>query len=99
MDDLQAVETGTADRAYEWTIRLLYAGLILGNALLVYDAWKESPSGIEWRARIRARVEKLRNCEGCARRREWLRKQTAHVLWEATEVVERAAAEGEGNAA
>lgn len=91
-------QESTADQAYEWFIRGLYAALILGNLLLIWDSYKDSPSGIELRARVGARWNQLKDCEGCARRREWFRKQAAHVLWDATEIVEEAAAQSEGDA-
>lgn len=84
------LEETVADRAYTWTVRLLYAGLIAGNLILIYDSWKDTPSGIEWRAKLRGLWTRARDCEGCARRREWINRQVGHVLWQATEIVEEA---------
>jgi hypothetical protein len=84
----QDQESPAAD-AYEWGIRLLYGALILGNLLIVWDAWKDSPSGIEWRAKARARAGRLRDCPGCQRRKAWIRDR-AHMLWQAEEIIEEA---------
>lgn len=88
----ELVEETAADTVYTWTVRLLYIGLIAGNLILIYDSWKDTPSGIEWRARVANRWLRIRDCQGCARRREWVNRQVGHVLWQATEIVEQAAA-------
>ena len=87
-----------ADRAYEWTVRALYAALIVGNLVLFWDSYKGTASGMELRSRVRARWDRLQDCEGCARRKDWINRQVGRVLWEATEVVEQARAEAEGSA-
>lgn len=89
MPDTEPVESD-ADRAYEWTVRALYAALILGNLALIWESYKNTPSGIELRAKAAAWRQRVQNCEGCARRKKWLRAQTGRVIWEATEIVEEA---------
>lgn len=89
MADLESEGETGIDRAYEWTVRVLYAALIAGNLLIAWDAWKDTPSGIELRAKVRARVTRVKDCADCRRRKAWLRDR-AHMLWQATEIVEDA---------
>lgn len=83
-----AVEDSRADRGYEWGVRLLYVALVAGNLLLLWDQLKDSPTGVEVRARWKARWAQVQDCEGCARRREWIHRQVGRVLWDATQTVE-----------
>lgn len=89
-DSDTVAEQSAADEAYEWAVRGLYAALIVANLLVAWEAWKDTPSGLEVRARVRARWVRLRSCSGCEARKAWLRDR-AHMLWEATEIVEEAA--------
>lgn len=77
-----------ADQVYEWGVRLLYAALIVGNLALLWDAWKDTASGMEMRARWNTRMERVKNCEGCARRREWINRNVGRALWDAQQTVE-----------
>jgi hypothetical protein len=88
-------EQTTADEAYEWAVRALYAALIVANLLVAWEAWKDTPSGLEARAKIRARLARLRACAGCEARKQWLHDR-AHMLWQATEIVEEAREHGMG---
>lgn len=92
-------DPGPDDELYERTMRLLYFVLIVGNLVLVYEAWKNTASGIEWRARATAQLDRLRTraggCAPCARRKQWLRDR-AHMLFEATTIVEQAQTTQEG---
>lgn len=82
------MDDSKADQAYEWGVRVLYAALIAGNLLLIWDAWKDTAAGIEFRAKMAARAERVRNCEGCARRREALRRATGRMMWDAAQTIE-----------
>lgn len=83
-----AVDESRADQGYEWGVRILYAALIAGNLLLLWDQMKDSPSGLVMRARLAGWRAQLSDCEGCARRREWIHRQMGRVLWDATQTVE-----------
>jgi hypothetical protein len=78
-----------------WVTGILYTVLLAANLYLVYDWWRDTPQGEAVIMRCRARVERARQlageCEGCARRKEWLAKQTNRMHWQAREVVEEAA--------
>lgn len=78
-----------------WVVRSLYIGLIAANLYLVFDWWRDSPQGrstIErWGARIEAAKIKAQECEGCAQRKAWLKKQANKMHWEARQIVEEAA--------
>ncbi len=78
-----------------WLVRSLYIGLLAANAWLVYDWWRDTPQGSAVIERCRARLEaakaKAENCEGCARRKAWLAKQTNRMHWQAEEIVAEAA--------
>jgi len=84
-----------ADEAYEWAVRALYSALIVANLLVAWEAWKDTPSGLEVRGRVKARLARLRACAGCEARKEWLRDR-AHMLWQAGEIVEEAASGRDG---
>lgn len=77
-----------AEQAYTWTVRIVYLALVVGNLALIYDTWKDSPAGIEWTARFRRRWQQLQDCEGCARRREMLRRARGRMMWDAVQTVE-----------
>jgi hypothetical protein len=78
-----------------WVLRGVYAVLIGANLWLAYDWWRDTPQGSavveRWRAKIAAAKEKAENCEGCARRKAWLQKQTNRMHWQAEEIVTEAA--------
>ena len=82
------MDDSRADEAYEWGVRVLYTALIFGNLLLIWDAWKDTAAGIEFRAKLTARARRVRDCEGCSRRRDALRRATGRVLWDAQQTVE-----------
>lgn len=95
MDPLADEDMGTpADEAYKWLIRALYVGLVAGNLLWLYSEWSNTADGLALRGRVKAWLDKAKNCEGCARRKEAIRRATGHMLWEAQEIVEQAAQEG-----
>ncbi len=83
-----------ADRVYEWTVRALYAALILGNLALAWEAWKDTPGGLAFRERAAAAAQLLRHCADCQRRSDWIRDR-AHMLWQAEDVVRGAETPGE----
>jgi hypothetical protein len=78
-----------ADFAYRWTIRAIYAALIGAELGYLWSMWKNTPAGIETRAKARAQWVKIRDCEACARRRAFL-KSRGRMMWEAIETVEGA---------
>lgn len=97
LEGLQPAEgDGPSEAAYRWTIRFLYLALLAANLYVVYDAYAETVPVIELRAKIRAavhrRLEQVRNCEGCAARKAYLKRQANRVVFAATEIVEQAAA-------
>lgn len=83
-----------ADSVYRWTVRWLYVVLIGGELVYLWSVWKDTPAGVELRAKVAARAKKLKECEPCAKRRQFL-KDRAHMLWQAHEAVEEAAASEE----
>lgn len=86
-------DTGAADQAYEWTMRILYGVLIVGNVLIAFESWKDTPNGQAFRARVSRWVAGVRaranNCEGCAKRKAWLQAQRGRMMWDAVNTVER----------
>jgi hypothetical protein len=66
-------------------IRLLLLGLIVADALVVYDAWRDTPAGQAFLARAQA---KIKGCGGCARRRARLRQMVNRMHWDAERIVE-----------
>lgn len=61
-----------------WLVPALYAALIAGNLLVAYDWWRRTPQGQATLERAGAWVRDLRTkaaeCEGCAKRKAWLRE-------------------------
>jgi len=80
--------------ASRWVVRSLYMALIAANLYLVFDWWKESPSGAATIERLGARLGALKakaeGCEGCARRRAALRAAINRMHFEAIETLEAA---------
>jgi hypothetical protein len=91
VDPIDGPGESRADFAYQWTVRAIYAALIGAELAYLYSMWKDTPAGIEARAKLRARWAKLKDCEPCARRRQFLRDR-GRMMWEAIETVEAAAA-------
>lgn len=83
-DTEEALDTGR-----QWVTAVLYAGLVAGNLLIVWDWWRDTPQGQAFRARAHARVAALRQkaqgCEGCARRKARLRQLWEHKVEAAAE--------------
>jgi len=75
-----------------WLIPLLYSVAIGGNLLLAYGWWVSTPAGERFRAAAHERpqpiITKLKECEGCARRREILQRSLGRMHWEAQRIVE-----------
>jgi len=75
------------DVSYRWVVRGLYAVLIGANVWIAFDWWRDTDQG-------RAMIERVKtfgaNCEGCARRKEMLRRATDRMHREARRVVEDA---------
>ena len=87
-------EESRAELTYRWTIRALYLTLLAANLYIVWDAYADTAEMLVFRAKVRARVgpllERLRNCEGCARRKEFIERQLNKVTYQATQIVEEA---------
>lgn len=86
-------DTDGAERALDYTIKILYAVLIAASVVEAYDAVKQSTWMIETRGRIHnyfARVKaRAENCEGCAKRKAWLAQQAGRMHWDAVNTLER----------
>ncbi len=97
MSESNDVAEETEEAQGSWLVRSLYVGLIAANLWLAFDWWRDTPQGEAVIERCRLRYEaakaKAENCEGCAHRKAWLQKQVNRVHWQATEIVEEAAAE------
>lgn len=91
--DADTTGEGAADAAYRWVIRGAYLVLIAANIYVVWDMYAETVPALVLRARVKSWVERVQNCEGCARRREALARATNRMIYAATEIVEEAAAE------
>jgi hypothetical protein len=74
-----------------WVVRSLYVGLIAANLYLLFDWWAQTDQGratVErWAAKIEAAKVKAQECEGCAQRKAWLRKQANRMHWQAEQIV------------
>jgi hypothetical protein len=90
----QAAAEEVDDGVYQgnWLVHGLYAALIGANLYLVFGWWRDTPQGEAVIERCRARLEaaklKAQECEGCAQRKAWLRKQTNRMHWQAERIVE-----------
>jgi hypothetical protein len=93
--DVHDSEIEVEARPIRWVTGAIYTVLLAANLYLVYDWWRDTPQGEAVIERCRARVERAKalagECEGCARRREWLAKQANRMHWQAREIVEEAA--------
>lgn len=84
----QPPETPSEDatsRVYGWVVGSLYAALIAANLYLVFDWWKETPSGAETLARWKAKAQE---CEGCAKRKSMLRAAVNRMYWQADRILD-----------
>lgn len=96
---LEEPAAAPADTAYRWAVRALYLGLIAGNLFILWESYRDSPEYEVTAARIRRRLEALRNCEGCARRKAAIAAAANRLIFEAGEYLEaEAAAAGEEGA-
>lgn len=87
-------ESALAEATYRWTIRAMYAGLLAANLYVLYDAYRDTVQMIELRAKVARLLERMRECEGCQRRKERLAAMVNRVHWEAETIKETAWAEG-----
>jgi hypothetical protein len=75
-----------------WLVPLLYTVAIGGNLVLAYAWWAKTPAGQQFRAAAYQRLEpvitKIRECEGCAKRREILQRSLARMHGDAQRIVE-----------
>ena len=92
--------TEADDRLWRWGVRVLYVTLISAELWVLWDWWRETPSGQEtvarWRYKWADVKRRAEECEGCAKRREWLQRQTNRMHWQAMEIVEQADEEQAG---
>ena len=73
-----------------WVVTGIYFGLIGANLWIAFDWWRDTEQGRDAIERAKA---KAAACEGCARRKDWLARQTARLHREAEAVLEGAGAE------
>ena len=80
------------DRVWRWTVRVLYTTLIAAELWVLWDWWRDTPSGQETMARWQSKVAdvkaKAENCEGCAKRKAWFNRKLNRVHWDAMRIVE-----------
>lgn len=62
------------------------AALVLAGAAVAYAVWEASPTLREWTA---GRYHKLKNCQPCARRREYLKSRGAMMASALRTLIER----------
>ncbi len=69
-----------------WTV------VIMGNVLVMYDRWRHTEQGAatiaRWHDKLAAQRERVKNCEGCSRRRDALHRAINRVHWDAERIVE-----------
>jgi hypothetical protein len=75
-----------------WGWRLAWAVVIAGNLILVYDWWSSTEQGervlTDLGERFGAVMDRVKGCEGCARRREAMKRMVNHVHFTAERIVE-----------
>jgi hypothetical protein len=80
------------DRAWRWTVRALYTGLIAAELWVLFDWWRETPGGQLTLARWQAQLARLKvaaqECEGCAKRKAMLRAAVNRMHWQAERIIE-----------
>ena len=88
-----------SDLVWRWTVRVLYTTLIAAELWVLWDWWRDTPGGQEtvarWQSKVAEVKRKAEECEGCAKRRAWLQRQTNRLHWEAMQIVEEANQEPE----
>jgi len=71
---------------------VLYTSLICAELWVLFDWWRDTPGGQEtlgrWRYKLAELKRKAEECEGCAKRREMLRKATNRMHFQALQIVE-----------
>jgi len=86
--------TEADDRLWRWGVRVLYVTLISAELWVLWDWWRDTPSGQEtlgrWKAKAAEMKRRAEECEGCAKRRAMLQKATNRMHWEAQQIVEEA---------
>lgn len=86
MDDLIDGE-GTADRAYRWTVRGLYALAIILNVWLLWDAVKDNPEAAE----LKSQLARMKNrAMHPFQLEQVIQRETGPMIWEAMQIVEEA---------
>lgn len=83
---------------HPWLRRTLWTALIIGNGFILFDAWRVTPQGQATLARWGEKAERIKNCEGCAKRRQSLKAMVNRVHWDAEQIVEEAARTADGEA-
>lgn len=75
-----------------WGWRVAWAVVIVGNVILLYDYWSTTEQGQRVLTNLGDRfgttMDRLKGCEGCAQRREALRRLTNHMHFTAERIVE-----------
>jgi hypothetical protein len=79
-------------RAWTWTVRILYTTLIAAELWVLYDWWRETPTGAatltRWRQWYETAKRKAEECEGCAKRRAAIQAAVNRMHWQARQIVE-----------
>jgi hypothetical protein len=95
----QAATDEVSDRAWRWTVRVLYTTLIGLEIWILFDWWRETPNGqatlARWGRQLEALKLKAQDCEGCAKRRAMIEKAINRMHWQARQIVEEANEESE----
>jgi hypothetical protein len=80
------------DRRGAWLVRGLYTAAIAANLWLVWDWYRDTPSGQAFVSRCQERIAaakaKAENCEGCARRKQKLQAAMNRMHFQAQQIVE-----------
>jgi len=91
----QKLVDSDAEQVFTWVLRGVYLAVVGAYFVVVYDLYKDRPGIVNLRAKAAARWHQMQNCEGCAKRKAAIRRATNKMMFEATEVVETAAADTE----
>ena len=87
MDDALANGDTTADAAYRWTIRVLYAVAIALNVYMLLDTVADDAQVAQWKTQAKEVGNRILRPFHIDR---MVKRGTGPVLWEAQQIVEEA---------